>query len=143
MAGSCAHQSGLRGNLGLASVASYSVQDPCVRSFWIIFVCWRPLAKFFTTSCRTQSFTKFRIVVALHHQQECFQYLRESMLHQGLANSFASHCVWRLSGIFPDCIVTASKCHTQSTVLLLRWCPVPRGAAAATKNLFSIFFQRS
>ena len=52
VAGSCAHQSDLRRNLGLARVASYSVLDPCVRDFWIIFVCWQSLAKFFTTSCR-------------------------------------------------------------------------------------------
>ena len=99
---SCAHQSGLRKNLGLARVASYSVQDPCVRNFWIIFVCWQSLAKFFTTSCRWQPFTKFRIVVALHHPQECSQHQREDMLHQALANLFASisHCVWKLAS-FP------------------------------------------
>ena len=35
------------------------------------------------------------------------------------------------------------RCHTDSTVLLLRWCPVPGAAAAAIANLFSIFFQPS
>ena len=109
VAGSCAHHSSLRRNVGLARVASYSGQDPCVRSFWIIFVGWQSLAKFFTTSCRWQSFTKFRIVVALHHQQECSQHLREGMRHKALANFFASisRGVWKLSGIFPDCIVSA------------------------------------
>ena len=36
VAGSCAHQSDLRRNLGLTRVASYSDLDPCVRNFWII-----------------------------------------------------------------------------------------------------------
>ena len=35
------------------------------------------------------------------------------------------------------------RCHAQSTVILLRRCPVPGGAAAAIANLFSIIFQPS
>ena len=60
--------------------------------------------------------TKFRVVVAFHHQQECSQHQLEEMLRQALASLFAgiSHCVWKLPGIFPNCVVFAlSVIHNQ------------------------------
>ena len=110
VASSCAHQSGLRRNLGLARVTSYFVLDPCVKNFWTIFVCWQALAKFFTASYRWQSFTKFRIVVALHTRKSA-------------RNTSVKICSIKLSPIFspvsvtvfgncrassPDCVVSAS-----------------------------------
>ena len=77
---------------------------------------------------------------AVLHHPRVLATQHEDILRHVLANLFASvsHCcletAWHLSRLRRIRV----RCHTQSTVLLLRWCPVPGGAAVAIANLFSI-----
>ena len=78
VAGSCALQSGLRRNLDLVRVTSYSVLDRCVKNFWISFVSW-------------QSLTKFWIIGSALHQRRVLATQHEDMLRQAFAELLASN----------------------------------------------------
>ena len=134
MVGSCAHQS-----IYLTRAATNTLLDRCVKNFRRLLAVSREVLHHLAP-------------LAISHEvlDHCFG----ASSTKSARNTSMKKCSVKLSPNFSPITVTVFenaawrrsrlsrtrvRCHTHSTVLLLRWCPVPRVAATAIANLFSIF----